>query len=1006
MEEMFFCPSCMAKAAPVDGKCPVCGHNVNIENAPHQLPVNTILNGRYIIGRVLGAGGFGITYIGYDLKLDGKVAVKEYYPSGAANRSSSLTVFPTTEVKGNPFEIGKTRFLKEARTLSEFVGEGNIVALRDYFEEYGTAYIVMEYLEGEDLSHYAKEHGVFAIDEALDLLEPAMLALDKIHKKGLIHRDISPSNIMVLTDGRVKVLDFGSARLQNASGELSLSVMLKPGYAPMEQYSTHGEQGSWTDVYAMSATIYKLITGKTPPASTDRLMEDTLEPPSKLGAKLTPAQERALLRGLALRPANRTQTMAELAEGLRGKKKASPPKPAKPPKPPKPPRPDKNENPVKEREKKEKAPKPAKPAVELKKKTAPEKPAKPVKAAQENKKAEKPALPKKRLLIIAAALLAVLTLCLTVPKAINTAGENNVEDVQDTHLAELAAAREAIAGHHETTISAGALYTIGLKSDGTVVADGINSNGQLLVDDWTDIAAVSAGLNHTVGLRTDGTVVVVEHNEKGQFEVYDWTDIVAVSAGSSYTVGLKADGTVLAAGNNKKGQCDTGDWKDIVAISADRGHTVGLKPDGTVVAVGDNASGQCDVGDWTDIVAVSAGSGHTVGLKADGTVVAVGSNYYGQRNVSDWIDIVAVSAGSSHTVGLKADGTVVAVGNNASGQCDVGDWTDIVAVSAGSDHTVGLKADGTVVAVGSNYYGQCDVGDWTDIRLPEGCSTEPTLAEQETPLSAAELAAAREAIAGHRETTISAGSFCTIALRSDGTVVAVGNDGSGLFYGWSDLIAVSAGLIHAVGLKADGSVVATGTNIYDQCKVGDWTDIVAVSAGEYHTVGLKADGTVVASGSNDSGQCDVSNWTDIIAVSAGLIHTVGLKADGTVVATGDNGNGRCDVGEWTNIVAVSTGINHTVGLKADGTVVAVGDNGNVRCDVGEWTNIVAISTGIDHTVGLKADGTVVAVGDNAYGQCDVGDWRDIRLPESGSTEPAPAGQETPLSAAELAAAAP
>ena len=161
MEEMFFCPSCMAKAAPVDGKCPVCGWDVNIQNALHQLPVNTILNGRYIVGKVLGAGGFGITYIGYDLKLDGKVAIKEYYPSGAANRSQSLTVLPTTEVKGNPFEIGKRRFLKEARTLSEFVGEGNIVALRDYFEENGTAYIVMEYLEGEDLSHYAKKHGVF-----------------------------------------------------------------------------------------------------------------------------------------------------------------------------------------------------------------------------------------------------------------------------------------------------------------------------------------------------------------------------------------------------------------------------------------------------------------------------------------------------------------------------------------------------------------------------------------------------------------------------------------------------------------------------------------------------------------------------------------------------------------------------------------------------------------------------------------------------------------------------
>ena len=917
---MFFCPSCMAKAAPVDGKCPVCGCDVNIKNALHQLPVNTILNGRYLIGKVLGAGGFGITYIGYDLKLDGKVAVKEYYPSGAANRSMSLTVLPTTEVKGNPFEIGKDRFLKEAKTLSEFVGEGNIVALRDYFEENGTAYIVMEYLEGEDLSHYAKEHGVFAIDEALDLLEPAMLALNKIHKKGLIHRDISPSNIMVLSDGRVKVLDFGSARLQNNNGELSLSIMLKPGYAPMEQYSTHGEQGAWTDVYAMSATIYKLITGKTPPASTDRLMEDTLEPPSKLGAKITPAQEKALLRGLALRPADRTQTMAGLAESLRGKKASSQ-------------KPDKKEKPVKEQEKK----KPPKPAVDLKKTTAP---AKPVKPAEENKKAGKPVLPKKRLLIIAAALLAVLALCLTVPKAINTAGENNVEDVQDTHLAELAAAREAIADHRETTISAGALYTIGLKSDGTVVADGINSNGQLLVDDWTDIAAVSAGLNHTVGLRTDGTVVVVEHNEKGQFEVYNWTDIVAVSAGGSYTVGLKADGTVLAAGNNKKGQCDTGDWKDIVAISAGRGHTVGLKPDGTVVAAGYNANGQCDVGDWKDIV--------------------------------------AVSAGGSHTVGLKADGTVVAAGNNDSGQCDIGDWTDIVAVSAGNSHTVGLKADGSAVAIGSNYYGQCNVSGWTDIMLPEGSSTEPTLAEQETPLSAAELAAARAAIAPYNQSVISAGREHTVALRSDGTAAAVGSSDIGqcAVSGWSGLIAMSAGWDHTVGLRSDGTAVAVGSNYYGQCDVRNWSDIAAVSAGAGHTVGLKSDGTVLAVGDNRYNQGDVSGWVNIIAISAGGFYTVGLKADGTVLSAGDIDYDG-DLTDWTDIVAVSAGLTHTVGLKKDGTVVAAGNNDYGQCDVSDWTDIIAVSAAGTHTIGLRADGTVIAVGDNNFDVCAVDGWHDI-----------------------------
>ena len=509
MEEMFFCPNCMAKTAPVNGKCPVCGSDVNIQNAPHQLPVNCILNGRYLVGKVLGAGGFGITYIGYDLKLDSKVAVKEYYPSGAANRSVSMTVFPTTEVKGNPFEIGKDRFLKEAKTLSEFVGEGNIVTLRDYFEENGTAYIVMEYLEGEDLSHYAKAHGKFELDEALDLLEPAMLALDKIHKKGLIHRDISPSNIMVVSDGRVKVLDFGSARLQNASGELSLSIMLKPGYAPAEQYSTHGEQGSWTDVYAMSATVYRLITGKTPPPSTDRILNDTIELPSSLGVKITPEQEAALMRGLALRVPDRTQTMAELAKGLR-----------------------------------EGLPVPDK--------------------KQEKKgKTKKSAKPKKKLLIIAAAVLAVLAVCLTVPRTKNNADENNIEDVQDTHLAELAAAREAASGHGETTLRAGDYCTIGLKTDGTVAAVGQHGFGQCDVSDWTDIVAVSAGDMYTVGLKADGTVVTCGANKYGQCDVSDWTDIVAVSAGLNHCVGLRADGTVVSAGDYSNGQRDVSDWTNI-----------------------------------------------------------------------------------------------------------------------------------------------------------------------------------------------------------------------------------------------------------------------------------------------------------------------------------------------------------------------------------------------------------------------------------------------------------
>jgi len=226
---------------------------------------------------------------------------------------------------------------------------------------------------------------------------------------------------------------------------------------------------------------------------------------------------------------------------------------------------------------------------------------------------------------------------------------------------------------------------------------------------------VAAGSYHTVGLKSDGTVVAVGDNDIGQCDVGGWTDITHVAASGSHTVGVKSDGTVVAVGWNEDGQCDVGGWTDIIQVAASGwawGHTVGLKADGTVVTVGDNEYGQCYVGGWMDIVQVVTGRYHTVGVKSDGTVVAVGSNSYGRCDVGNWTDIIRVAAGNGHTVGLKADGTVVAVGDNQREQCDVGGWTDTVQVAASGEHTVGLKSDGAVVAVGSNYYGQCNVGGW------------------------------------------------------------------------------------------------------------------------------------------------------------------------------------------------------------------------------------------------------------------------------------------------------
>ena len=262
------------------------------------------------------------------------------------------------------------------------------------------------------------------------------------------------------------------------------------------------------------------------------------------------------------------------------------------------------------------------------------------------------------------------------------------------------------------SISGKKYHTVGLKSDGTVVAVGKNGDGQCNVSDWRDIVAVAASEFHTVGLKKDGTVVAVGSNLDSKCEVSGWKNIISVAVGGDTTFGLKSDGTVVAVGKNDEGQCEVSGWTDIVAIAASYSNTIGLKSDGTVVAAGRNNNGQCNVSGWTDIIAIVVTSFHTIGLRSDGTVVATGENEKGQCNVSRWTNIVSISSLFTHTVGLKSDGTVMATGSHKKNQCDVFGWKDIVSISAGLCHTVGLKSDGTVVAVGEKTTGQCNVSDW------------------------------------------------------------------------------------------------------------------------------------------------------------------------------------------------------------------------------------------------------------------------------------------------------
>ena len=312
------CLGCMENKGDYQA-CPYCGYELG--TAPvsaHHLVPGTLLENKYRLGRVLGQGGFGITYIAWDQKLEMKLAIKEYFPQGMAARTPG-----SAEVDNSSGEIkeqitfGLQRFLNEAKTLARFAEHPNIVTVRDYFEGNSTAYLVMNYIDGVTLEQYLQlKGGRLSFNHCLEIIMPVFDALKEVHKTGILHRDISPDNIFIRKDGRVILIDFGAARQELREKSKSLSVILKAGYAPEEQYRSRGKQGPWTDIYAVAATMYRCITGEVPPEAMDRLDEDDMIVPSKLGVQIGPKQEHVLLKALAVKAKDRYQSVEELQEAF------------------------------------------------------------------------------------------------------------------------------------------------------------------------------------------------------------------------------------------------------------------------------------------------------------------------------------------------------------------------------------------------------------------------------------------------------------------------------------------------------------------------------------------------------------------------------------------------------------------------------------------------------------------------------------------------------------------
>lgn len=299
-------------------RCPYCGFSPDTyEPFPTVLLPTTILANRYYIGAVLGKGGFGITYIGYDIAARRKVAVKEYFPSAIAFRDGHKEkTVSVLSAQGGLFQSGVEKFYNEAVTLARFTDIPAIVQVYDFFYENNTAYIVMEYIDGTSVEQIVVRQGGLDIDMVLTIYFPIIQALAGVHNTGLLHRDISPSNVMLDEYFRPRLIDFGSSRAFSHEMSSDLTVILKKGFAPIEQYSRRERHGPAEDVYAICASMYYTLTGKVPPAAPDRSVFDTLQPIHAYTPDIPPELENIILRGMAVRAADRYPDMQSLADAI------------------------------------------------------------------------------------------------------------------------------------------------------------------------------------------------------------------------------------------------------------------------------------------------------------------------------------------------------------------------------------------------------------------------------------------------------------------------------------------------------------------------------------------------------------------------------------------------------------------------------------------------------------------------------------------------------------------
>jgi len=309
------CPLCFMTLDPA-GWCLFCKCSVHTLSSPSLvLPMRIVLNNKYFIGKVLGEGGFGITYKGLNLQTSRTVAIKEFFPKGYTMRGQGTRAITANEQNKTAFGHWLNAFIKEAKLLASIKHLRGVVRIMDFFATNGTAYIVTDFLDGDSLRTYMNHRGgKLPWQDAIAILRPVLDSLSVLHEKGVIHNDISPENIMMIKRNVVKLIDFGAASFYKETVNKPY-IILKPGFSPIECYRANTQKGPFTDVYQVAATLYNMITGTLVPEAKKRDLEQLI-PPNKFGIGLPPIIEHAIVKALSMKANDRYQSVPALTKIL------------------------------------------------------------------------------------------------------------------------------------------------------------------------------------------------------------------------------------------------------------------------------------------------------------------------------------------------------------------------------------------------------------------------------------------------------------------------------------------------------------------------------------------------------------------------------------------------------------------------------------------------------------------------------------------------------------------